>query len=257
MPFKGLNALVTGGGSGLGAATALGLARGGANVVINYASNAATAEDVANQCRAAGVEAKIVKGNVANDDDCKAIAAAAEPWGRLDILINNAGTTKYADHAKMELSAEDFYEIYGVNVVGPYQMVRAARALLEAGAKASGRASTVVNVSSTAGISGAGSSAAYATSKAGLNALTLSMARSLAPLIRANAACPGYMDTPWLGKRRGADVADKLRENVKKNSKLGIASTGEDIAGLVLFLASPASGSMTGEVVRIDGGGHL
>ena len=101
------------------------------------------------------------------------------------------------------LSAEDFQRIYAVNTIGPFQMIRAARALLEAGAKASGRPSAVVNVSSVAGISGGGSSVAYAASKGALNTMTQSLARALAPLIRVNTVCPGYIDTPWFTKGRG------------------------------------------------------
>src|SRR5207302_2851614 len=108
--------------------------------------------------------------------------AVAAPWGRLDALINNAGTTKRMAHDNLEgLSAEDFQRMFGVNTIGPYQMIRAARSLLETAAKASGRASAVVNVSSVAGISGVGSSVAYAASKGALNTITYSLARALAP----------------------------------------------------------------------------
>ena len=146
----------------------------------------------------------MVQGDVSRDEDCKKIVAAAAPWGRLDALVNNAGTTKHVAHDNLDgLSAEDFQRIFGVNTIGPFQMVRAARSLLEAGAKASGRPSAVVNVSSVAGISGVGSSVAYAASKGALNTMTLSLARALAPLIRVNTVCPGYIDTPWFTKGRG------------------------------------------------------
>ena len=112
------------------------------------------------------------------------------------------------------LSAEDFQRLFGVNTIGPFQMVRAAEVLLEAGAKASGRASAVVNVSSVAGISGIGSSVAYAASKGALNTITYSLARALAPLIRVNTVCPGYIDTPWFTKGRGVEGAAKVRDSV-------------------------------------------
>ena len=148
----------------------------------------------------------MVQGDVSRDEDCRKIVAAAAPWGRLDALINNAGTTKHMAHGNLDgLSAEDFQRLFGVNTIGPFQMVRAARSLLEAGAKASGRASAVVNVSSVAGISGIGSSIAYAASKGALNTITLSLARALAPLIRVNTVCPGYIDTPWFTKGRGVE----------------------------------------------------
>ena len=151
MSFKGLSVLVTGSASGLGAATALQIARDGARLIINYASSKKEAEETAEACRKAGAtEVLVVQGDVAKDEDCKKLAAAAAPWGRLDALVNNAGTTKHVpNHSLMdELSAEDFQRIYAVNVVGTFQMIRAARSLLEAGAKASGGNSAVVNIAS-------------------------------------------------------------------------------------------------------------
>src|SRR5512139_3115919 len=148
-----LCAIVTGSASGLGAATAQILAKGGARLVINYSSSQKEAEATAEVCRKAGAaEVVVVQGDVSRDEDCRRIAAAVEKWGRIDVLINNAGTTKHVAHGDLDgLSAADFQRLYGVNTVGPFQMVRAARSLLEAGAKASGRPSSVVNVSSVAG----------------------------------------------------------------------------------------------------------
>ncbi len=258
MSKDGLCAIVTGSASGLGAATAAILAKGGARIVVNYSSSQKEAEQTADLCRAAGAEVVVAQGDVSRDEDCKKIVAAAAPWGRLDALINNAGTTKHVQHADLDgLSAEDFHRIYGVNTIGPFQMVRAARSLLETAAKASGRASTVVNVSSTAGITGFGSSVAYAASKGALNTMTLSLARALAPLIRVNTVCPGYIDTPWFTKGRGAAGAKQVRDSVVARAPLKLASTAEDIAALVCFLATPSSSNMTGEVVRMDAGAHL
>jgi 3-oxoacyl-[acyl-carrier protein] reductase len=259
MSFKGLCVLVTGSASGLGAATALQIAQDGARLIINYSSSKQEAEDTAEACRKAGAaEVLVVQGDVSKDEDCKKLAAAAAPWGRLDALVNNAGTTKFAAHGKLdELSAEDFQRIYAVNVIGTYQMIRAARSLLEAGAQASGRNSAVVNIASVAGISGGGSSVAYAASKGALITMTKSLGRALAPTIRVNAVCPGYIDTPWFYKGRGQEEADKLREQVKDRVPLKLASKPEDIAELVTFLASPASANMTGEAVRMDAGMHL
>jgi 3-oxoacyl-[acyl-carrier protein] reductase len=258
MSKDGLCVIVTGSASGLGAATAAILAKDGARIVVNYASSQKEAEETADLCRSAGGEVVVVQGDVSRDEDCRKIAAAAAPWGRLDVLINNAGTTKHMPHDNMDgLSAEDFQRIFGVNTIGPFQMVRAARSLLEAGAQASGRASTVVNVSSVAGISGVGSSVAYAASKGALNTMTLSLARALAPLIRVNTVCPGYIDTPWFTKGRGVDGAAKVRESVVAKVPLKRASTAEDVAALVCFLATPQSSNMTGEIVRMDAGAHL
>jgi NAD(P)-dependent dehydrogenase (short-subunit alcohol dehydrogenase family) len=257
MSKDGLCAIVTGSASGLGAATAAILARGGARLVINYSSSQKEAEQTADLCRAAGGEVVVVQGDVSRDEDCRKIVAAA-PWGRLDALINNAGTTKHMAHDNLDgLSAEDFQRLYGVNTIGPFQMVRAARSLLEAGARAAGRASAVVNVSSVAGISGIGSSIAYAASKGALNTMTFSLARALAPLIRVNTVCPGYIDTPWFTKGRGAEAAKQVRDSVVARVPLKVASSADDIAALVCFLATPPSSNMTGELVRMDAGMHL
>lgn len=258
MAADGFYAIVTGSSSGLGAASALKLARPGARLVINYATNVSGAEAAADACRAAGAEAVVVQGDVARDDDCRRIVAAAAPWGRLDALINNAGITRHVAHNDLDgLSAEDFQHLFATNSIGPYQMIRAARPLLEAGASAAGRPASVVNVSSIAGLTAVGSSVAYVTSKGALNALTLAMARALAPSIRVNAVCPGYIDTAWFEKGRGAAGAARVREAVKAKTPLKAASTAEDVAELVCFLATARSGQMTGELVRMDAGLHL
>jgi 3-oxoacyl-[acyl-carrier protein] reductase len=258
MSKDGLCAIVTGSASGLGAATAAILARSGARLVINYSSSRKEAEETADLCRTAGGEVAVVQGDVSRDEDCRKIVAAAAIWGRLDALINNAGTTKHVPHPDLDgLSAEDFQRLFGVNSIGPFQMVRAARPLLEAGATLAGRASAVVNVSSIAGISGIGSSVAYAASKAALNTMTISLARALAPSIRVNAVCPGYIDTPWFTKGRGVEAAAKVRETVIAKVPLKRASTAEDVANVVCFLATAQSSNMTGEILRIDAGMHL
>src|SRR5436305_4359703 len=258
MSKDGLCAIVTGSASGLGAATAAILAKGGAKLVVNYSNSKKEAEETADLCRKAGAEVVVVQGDVSRDEDCRKIAAAASPWGRLDILVNNAGTTKHVPHDNMDgLSAEDFQRIYAVNTIGPFQMIRAARSLLEAAAKASSRSSAVVNVSSVAGIGGGGSSVAYAASKGALNTMTQSLARALAPLIRVNTVCPGYIDTPWFTKGRGEAGAKAVRDSIVARVPLKSASSADDIAQLVCFLALPQSGQMTGEFVRMDAGMHL
>src|SRR5215472_10891439 len=186
-----------------------------------------------------------------------AVVAAASDWGRLDALINNAGATKHVSHGDLDaLSDNDFQFLFGVNTVGPFHMVRAARVLLEAGARASGRASAVVNISSSSVFDGRGSSIAYTASKAALHSVTLSLARALAPLIRVNTVCPGYMDTPWW-TRTGQEAANKLREAVRTMVPLQIASTAEDVAEVVMFLAGPTSRNITGEITMADAGLRL
>src|SRR3954466_10031655 len=165
MSNDGLCAIVTGSASGLGAATAAILAQGRARIVVNYSSSQKEAEQTADLCRTAGGEVVVVQGDVSRDEDCGRVGAAEGAWGRFNALINNAGVTKYEAHNNLDgLSAEDFQRLFAVNTIGPYQMDRAARALLEAGADTPGRASAVVNVSSVAGLNGGGSSAAYAAS---------------------------------------------------------------------------------------------
>jgi NAD(P)-dependent dehydrogenase (short-subunit alcohol dehydrogenase family) len=177
--FQDFVVIVTGASTGLGRAVAVEVAsRGAKAVVINYARNKDDAEETARQCQAHGAETVLVQGDVASDDDCRRIAAAAEPYGRVDALFNNAGTTTFNNHANLDgVSADDFLKLYGVNVIGPYQMVRACRALLEAGE----RPGAVVMTASIAGVTGIGSSVPYAASKGALNTMTLSLARALAP----------------------------------------------------------------------------
>lgn len=195
--------------SGIGAATARRLAGNGWRVVVNYARSAALADKVVADCQAAGAEAFAFQADVSVDAQCQALARAAlERFGRIDALVNNAGTTKAMAHANLDgLSSDDFLRIYATNVVAAFQMTRACAPAL----KASG-AGAVVNVSSGAAFLGTGSSIAYAASKGALNTLTLSLARALGPLIRVNAVMPGYVDTPWMERAYGegrSRVADQ------------------------------------------------
>ncbi|PDT64157.1 oxidoreductase [Bradyrhizobium ottawaense] len=259
MSENGLCAIVTGASSGVGAATARLFAKDGARLVINYSNNQRGAEATADACWKAGAsEVLVLQGDVSRDEDCKRIVTGAASWGRLDALINNAAITKHVQHGNLEgLSAEEFQRIYAVNTIGPYQMIRAARPLLEASAMKSARAAAVVNVSSVAGIDGGGSSVAYVASKGALNAMTLSLAKALAPGIRVNTVCPGYVDTSWFTKACGEARAKTVHDAVAARAPLRIVSTAEDIADLVFFLASHQSSNMTGECVRIDAGMHL
>ncbi|MFC3070554.1 SDR family NAD(P)-dependent oxidoreductase [Phenylobacterium soli] len=253
--FKDFVVVVTGASTGLGRAIAVEVAsRGAAAVVINYASNRADAEETARKVEAHGAKTVLVQGDVAKDEDCRRIAAAAEPFGRIDALFNNAGTTTFAAHGDLDaVSAEDFLRLYGVNVVGAFQMVRAARALLEAAPQPG----AVVNTASIAGVTGIGSSVPYAASKGALNTMTLSLARALAPKIRVNAVCPGFIDTPWFGKGMGEQAAERVRANAANTTPLKVASTPEDIAVSTVFLASPHSRHVTGETLIVDAGTHL
>ena len=257
--LTGRTALVTGGGTGLGAAIALELAGHGAHVMIAYRSSADEAEAVAERCREAGRQATTLQADVASDADCRALAAKV-PEGRLDVLVNNAGTTKAADLGDLEaLTEEDFHRLYDVNVVGAFRCVRACRAALDAASDASGIPSAVLNVSSIAGVTGRGSSAAYAASKAALNGLTLSLARGLSPKIRVNAVCPGFIDSEWWSADKHGEPGqrDAIREGVKRSTPLQAASTPEDIAAAAVAFCLPGFRHVTGETLLVDAGMHL
>jgi len=252
--YAGAVVAVTGASTGLGRAIAVGVAEQGARaVVVNYATSNAEAEETASRVREAGAEAVLAKGDVGEDADCRRIVATAEPWGRIDALFNNAGISRIASYSDLDLlNADDFLSMYRVNVVGAYQMLRAARALLEASERAA-----VVMTSSIAGVTGGGSSIAYASSKAALNAMTKGLARAVAPKIRVNAICPGFIDSPWFDKLGYRGGKEKLREHVAATTLLKTASTPEDIAASALFLGSPAARHVTGETLIVDAGLHL
>ncbi len=252
--FENKIVLVTGASTGLGAAIAVAAAgRGAKAVIVNYVRNRAEAEATAEAVRAAGAEAVLAQGDVSEDEQCRAIAEKAAPYGRIDALVNNAGTTKFAArHGDLDaLDRADFERLYAVNVIGPFQMLRAARPLLDAADRAS-----VLMVSSAAGVSGIGSSIAYAASKGALNTMTLCLARALGPRMRVNAICPGFIDTPW-HKGVPGPILDRIRDNVAKHTPLKAASTAEDIADAALFFLSDASRHVTGETLLVDAGLHL
>lgn len=253
--FDGKILLVTGSATGLGASMAIGAAKRGAKAVtLNCTKSVKEAEATADLVRAAGADVQIAQGDVSNDAACRAVADAARKWGRVDSLVNNAGTTKHVpNHADLDgLKAEDFTWLYSVNVVGPFQMVRACRPLLEAAERPN-----VVMVSSIAGVTGIGSSVAYAATKGALNTMTLSLARALAPKIRVNALCPGFIDTRWFTDAFGDETTARIRQNVINTTPLKAASTPDDIADAGLFLASDAARHVTGETLMVDAGMHL
>lgn len=247
--MTGAVAIVTGGGTGIGAATVRLLAGRGVRCVINYASSRDAAEALASETGGAAVQA-----DVGDDAACRALAASAtEKFGRLDFLVNNAGKTKFANHEDMDaLSAEDFLDIYRLNTVGAFQMIRAC-----ASAMREGPMSAVVNIASVAALHGHGSSVAYAASKGALMTMTQSMARVLAPAIRVNAVAPGYVGTGWFEKRMGAEGKAALDAHIASQMPMAIAAMAEDIAGPIVNLLDPASRAITGETLRVDAGAHL
>ncbi|MDP1933161.1 MAG: SDR family oxidoreductase [Gammaproteobacteria bacterium] len=252
--IKGKVAIVTGSGTGVGAATARLLASLGCHVVINYSRSAAAAEQVAHECEALGVQTLVCRANVANDDDCRAMVdQALTKWGHVDILVNNAGTTKFCDHRNLDgLSSDDFLSIYAVNVVGPFQMIRAVARAMQSQA----HGGVVVNVASTAAVTGVGSSVAYAASKGALVTMTLSLARALGPEIRINAVCPGFIQGDWLRKGLGDEQYEAAKSHNERNAPLGVTACPDTVADAILhFIIGPQI--ITGETLMVDGGRHL
>ena len=197
--LEGRKALVTGSATGLGRSFAVMLAERGADVIVNCTRSLTEAEETVAACNELGAQTQLIAADVSTDDGCKKLADAAGNWGHLDILVNNAGITRHArDHSDLDaLSREDFLDTYAVNVAGPFLMMQACKDLMVKAYETTGRASTVLNVSSIAGVTGIGSSVAYAATKGALNTMTLSLARALAPAIRVNAICPGFIGTRW------------------------------------------------------------
>ena len=240
-------AIVTGSSSGIGEATARELAKRGWAVVINYSKSKVAAEKVARECGTAIA----VKADVADDAQCRALVKAAiDQWGRLDALVNNAGSTKFVAHNDLDgLSSADFLAIYATNVVAPFQMCRAAAAALK---KTRG---AVVNVSSLASFLGTGSSMAYAASKGALNTMSLSLARVLAPEVRVNVLAPGFVETPWLATGYG-ERYPKIKAAYEGIAPLGAVAKPEDVADAIAWLVEGAA-QVTGQVLYVDGGTHV
>ena len=248
--MEGAVAIVTGGGTGIGASVVRRLAARGVRCVINYASSRDEAEALAGEIEGAiAVQADIVE-----DSECRKLAAAAtEAFGQIDFLVNNAGRTKFANHESLDaLDAEDFVHLYRLNTIAPFQMIRACTPALRAGPMGA-----VVNVASVAGIWGHGSSVAYAASKGALITMTKSLARALAPDIRVNAVAPGYVGTGWFEKRLGAEGFAALNARVAAGVPMGMAAGPDDIAGPIVMLLDPDCRVITGETMVLDAGAHL
>jgi 3-oxoacyl-[acyl-carrier protein] reductase len=242
--------IVTGSSSGIGAATVRLYASRGWDVVINCSRDAVPAEAVADECRAMGAGALVVKADVSSDADCRRLAAEVEArFGRADVLINNAGTTKFVALKDLDgLSGEDFQRIYAINVIGPYQMSRALAPMLRRHP-----GSGIVNMSSIAAALGAGSSIAYAASKGALNAMTISLARALGPEIRVNAIAPGLVDSQWLRNGLGEQAFAQAVTGYKARAALDAVITPEDVAEAAWWLGAGAA-KTTGEVMLVDAG---
>ena len=237
--LAGKVALVTGSSSGIGEAVARTLAAEGASVVVNSAPSVEAGERVAAELP----DATYVQADVADEGAARGLVdAAVATYGRLDVLVNNAGTTVVIPHHDIEAATPDVWRrIFDVNVVGTWQVTVAALRHL----RASG-AGSVVNVTSLAGVRQTGSSIPYAASKAALNHVTRLLANVVGPEVRVNAVAPGLVDTPWT-----ADW-DAVREVVRSSAPLRRSGTPDDVAEVVLGLVRSAY--TTGQVVVVDGG---
>ena len=254
MKLTGNVAIVTGSAAGVGAATARLFATKGWNVVVNYSRSEDDAKETQAACQAEGVETLMVKADISDDNECRRLVEETiEKWGRVDALVNNAGTTKYVSHDDLEgLTPEDFERIFRVNVFGVYQMTRAVTPHM----KAAGQGA-VVNISSIAGVYGQGSSVAYAASKGAVNTMTYSLARALAPEIRVNAICPGFITGRWQeAGMGGTDKYEARIAQVEETTPLRRANTPEDIAEAILWFVDGARW-VTGETLLVDAGSHL
>jgi 3-oxoacyl-[acyl-carrier protein] reductase len=249
MDLQGKAAIVTGGGTGVGRATALALAGRGCAVVVNYSRSAREAEQTAAEAGALGVRAIAVQADVADDAACRRLVdEAVRAFGRLDVLVNNAGATVFVPHAELErIAPDDWNRVLGVNLIGPFQLARAARAPMEASG-----GGAIVNVSSVAGIAGIGSSIPYCASKAGLNVLTVILARTLAPRIRVNAVAPGFITGRWLADGLGP-AYEPVKKAMEARAPLARVCDPEDVAQVILALVADAD-MVTGQVLPVEGG---
>ena len=247
--------LITGAATGIGAACGREFAAHGWDLALSWLddANRVALVDVAAECEAHGPRSLLQHLDVRDDASCAAfVAGALQRFGRIDALINCAGTTRFIPHAELEaLSPEEFHRTYDVNTVGPYRMTRACAPAL----KRSGHGS-VINISSIGGLIGRGSSMAYAASKGAVNTLTLSLARALAPHIRVNAIAPGFVAGGLPSRVLDAVRHEQVLQAQLQSAPLQRVSQPDEVAALACFITERMPG-MTGEVIQMDNGLHL
>lgn len=237
-------ALVTGASRGIGRAVAKMLAAQGAYVYVNYLGSEQAAQETVSEIVKDGGNAEAIQCNVADFKQCgDMVAAIMKKSGRLDILVNNAGITR--DGLLMKMSEEDFDQVMDINLKGTFHTIRhASRFMLKQ------RSGKIVNITSVSGVLGNAGQANYSASKAGVIGLTKSAARELASRgICVNAVAPGYVKTDMTSV-----LSEQVKEQMLAQIPLGRAALPEEIAGVVLFLASEQSAYMTGQVLHVDGG---
>jgi len=241
--------LVTGAASGIGRAAALALARAGYDVAINYSQSEAAAREVAAEAERLGARALLHRCDVSDDRAVRAMLSAIDAqFGRLDVLINNAGTTTRVRPKDFEgMTTEEWDRVFAVNVRGLFQVTRAALPLLR-----KGRQPCIVNTASIVGLRPGPQPLAYAASKAAVVSLTKTLALNLGPDIRVNAVAPGWMEGDWM-KRMLEDKYDDLMGRRAKMTPLKRCVTAEDVAETMMTLVQ-ANRFVTGEVIVVDGG---
>jgi 3-oxoacyl-[acyl-carrier protein] reductase len=241
-------ALVTGAATGIGRAAAIALARAGHDVAINFSTSADAAAETEQGCREAGARTILCRCDVSDESGVRAMAERVKDgFGRLDVLINNAGTTsktRITDLDGMDLA--DWDRVFAVNVRGLFQVTRACAPMLRAAR------GCIVNTASIVGLRPGPQPLPYSASKAAVVSLTRTLALALAPDIRVNAVAPGWMEGDWM-KRMLGDTYDKLMERRAKQTPLGSVVTAEDVADSMLALVE-RNRFVTGEIVVVDGG---
>lgn len=234
--------IITGSSRGIGRGCAILFAKNGYNVVVNYSSNEPT--ELVNELTEMNASFISLKGDISNEEDALMIVEeTVKAFGKVDVLINNAGITK--DNLMLRMKTEDFKKVIDVNLVGTFNMTKAASAVMMK--KRTGR---IINISSVVGLRGNAGQVNYASSKAGVIGLTKSVAKELAKRnITCNAIAPGFIETDMTGA-----LSDKIKENILSDIPLGTLGQVEDIANLAYFLASDESKYITGQVIAVDGG---
>jgi 3-oxoacyl-[acyl-carrier protein] reductase len=252
MDLKGRVAIVTGGGTGIGNAVCMRLGKGGAKaVVINYARSEDDARATAGEIEALGSEALVHQADISDESAVKAmVAATTKRYGRLDVLVNNAGTTHFIPHPDLDALTEDVWDdILNVNLKGTFYCCRAAAPELR---KSKG---AIVNIASIAGHRATGSSLVYAVSKAGVLQLTRSLAIALAPDVRVNSVSPGLVSTRWFRKRFGEEAADAQEKSFAAITPLGAIANPDHIAQAVMSFVE--NDVITGQDLVVDGGKNV